>query len=143
MMTHTYLEAGVKNQIQHQLKICSHNSYRLVSLFKVIGAITKEISGIFSTIATLDLVAGVKGVKWQPFGFEKGQNYSQAGFCVNLMKLGAIFKVLDHLNDFQTSSYGSHFFFFLMRTKFFCTCVFIAINNVCKFGEDILINDVT
>ena len=30
-------------------------------------------------------------------------------FCANFMKLAAIFQDLEHLNDFQTISYGGHF----------------------------------
>ena len=41
--------------------------------------------------------------------FELGNNYYQASFSSKLMKLAGIFQDLEHLYDFQTISYGSHF----------------------------------
>ena len=52
------------------------------------------------------------------------------------MKLGAIFQDLEHLYDFQTIGYGSHFVV-QNEIKNFAILVFIDINNPCKFGEDI------
>ena len=56
------------------------------------------------------------------------------------MKLAAIFQVLQHLNDFQTIGYGSHFVF-QNEAKILHRHVFIAINIPCKFDENILINE--
>ena len=72
--------------------------------------------------------------------FELGQNYYQASFCANLMKVAGIFQDLEHLYDFQTISYGGHFVF-LNEAKIFQRQVFIAINIPCKFCEDIFINE--
>ena len=48
------------------------------------------------------------------------------------MKLAAIFQVLEHLNDFQTISYGSHFVFqnvakILQRQVFIAHIAFVQI----------------
>ena len=56
------------------------------------------------------------------------------------MKLAGIFQDLEHLYDFQTISYGSHFVF-QNEAKILHRQVFIAINIPCKFGEDIFINE--
>ena len=53
------------------------------------------------------------------------------------MKLDGIFHDLEHLYDFQTIAYGSHFVFFKMR-PIFCTD---RLNIPSKFGEDIFINE--
>ena len=51
------------------------------------------------------------------------------------MKLVGIFQDLDHLYDFQTISYGGHFVS-PNEAKILQRQVFIAINILCKFGED-------
>ena len=51
------------------------------------------------------------------------------------MKLAGIFQDLEHLCNFQTMSYGGHFVF-QNEAKIFERQVFIAINILCKFGED-------
>ena len=56
------------------------------------------------------------------------------------MKLAGIFKDLEHLYDFQTISYGSHFVFQNVA-KIVHRQVFIAINISRQFGEDILTNE--
>ena len=56
------------------------------------------------------------------------------------MKLAEIFQDLEHLYDFQTISYGSHFVF-QNEAIIFQRQVFIAINIPCKFGEDIFISE--
>ena len=56
------------------------------------------------------------------------------------MTLAGIFQDLEHLHDFQTISYGSHFLF-QNEAKIFHRQVFIAINIPCKFGEDMFINE--
>ena len=55
------------------------------------------------------------------------------------MKLAGIFQDLEHLDDFQTISYGGHFVF-QSEAKILHRQVFIAINIPCKFGEDVFIN---
>ena len=60
--------------------------------------------------------------------------------CSNLMVLPGIFQNLEHLNDFQTTSYGSHFVF-QNEDKILHRHVFIAINIPCTFGEDIFLNE--
>ena len=54
------------------------------------------------------------------------------------MKLAAIFHVIEHLNDFQTIGYGSHFIFQNVKTLH---GHFIGINIPCKSGEDGFINE--
>ena len=56
------------------------------------------------------------------------------------MKLAGIFLDLEHLYDFQTISYGGHFFF-QNEAKFLQRQVFIAIKIPCKFVGDIFINE--
>ena len=56
------------------------------------------------------------------------------------MKLATIFQYLEHLYDFQTIGYGGHFVF-PNEAKISHSHVFIAINILCKFGEDIFINE--
>ena len=56
------------------------------------------------------------------------------------MKLAGIFQDLQHLYDFQTIGYGSHFVF-QNEAKILNRQVFIAINIPCKLGEDIFINE--
>ena len=56
------------------------------------------------------------------------------------MKLATIFQDLEHLYDFQTIGYGGHFVF-QNEAKIFQRQVFIAMNILCKFGEDIYINE--
>ena len=56
------------------------------------------------------------------------------------MKLAKIFQDLEHLDDFQTISYGGHFVF-QNKAKLLQRQVVIAINIPCKFGEDIFINE--
>ena len=56
------------------------------------------------------------------------------------MKLAGIFKNLEHLYDFQTIGYGGHFVF-QNEAKILKRQIFIAINILCKFGEDIFINE--
>ena len=56
------------------------------------------------------------------------------------MKLAGIFQDLEHLYNFQTIRYVSHFVF-QNEAKIFQRQVFIAINMPCKFGEDIFINE--
>ena len=56
------------------------------------------------------------------------------------MKLAAIFQDIEHLQDFQTISYGGHFVF-QNEAKILHRQVFIAINIPCKFVEDIFINE--
>ena len=50
------------------------------------------------------------------FVFKTMPNYNL--FCANLMNLAAIFRVLEHLNDFEIIDHGSHFVF-QNRAKFF------------------------
>ena len=72
-----------------------------------------------------------------------GLNYYQSSFpshisfFANLMKLAGIFQDLEHLYDFQTVGYGGHFVF-QNEAKILHRHVFIAINILFKFGEDIL-----
>ena len=54
------------------------------------------------------------------------------------MKLTAIFKVLELINDIQTIGYGSHVVF-QNKDKRFYRQVFTAINILCKYGEDMFI----
>ena len=56
------------------------------------------------------------------------------------MKLVGIFQNLEHLYDFQTIRYGGHFVF-QNEAKILHGQVFIAINILCKFGEDMFINE--
>ena len=56
------------------------------------------------------------------------------------MKLAGIFQDLEHLYDFQKSSYDDNFVF-QHAAKILHRQVFIAINIPCKFGEDIFINE--
>ena len=56
------------------------------------------------------------------------------------MKLAGIFQDLEHLFDFQTIGYGSHFVF-QNEAKMLQRQVSIAINIPCKFGRDIFINE--
>ena len=56
------------------------------------------------------------------------------------MKLAGIFQDSENLYDFQRISYGSHFDF-QNETKILHRQVVIAINILCKFGEDIFINE--
>ena len=56
------------------------------------------------------------------------------------MLLAAIFQVFEHLNDFQTIGYDSHYLF-QKDAKVFHMHLFIAINIPRKFGEDIFINE--
>ena len=78
--------------------------------------------------------------------FELGQNYYQASFSshiaffANLMKPAGIFQDFQHLYDFQTISYGSHFVF-QNEAEILQRQIFIDINIPCKFGEDIFINE--
>ena len=78
--------------------------------------------------------------------FELGQNNYRASFSSHiafvqiLIKLAGIFQNLQHLYEFQTISYGSHFVF-QNEAKILQRQVFIAINIPCKFGEDISINE--
>ena len=51
------------------------------------------------------------------------------------MKQAGIFQDLEHLYDLQTISYGGHFVF-QNEAKIFQRQMFIAINILCKFGED-------
>ena len=53
------------------------------------------------------------------------------------MKLATIFHDFVYLYDFQTIGYGSHFF--SNEANILHRHVFIAINTLCKFGEDIFI----
>ena len=55
------------------------------------------------------------------------------------MMLAGIVQDLEHLYDFQTTSYGGHFVF-QNETQILQRQVVIAINIPCKFGEDIFIN---
>ena len=55
------------------------------------------------------------------------------------MKLAGIFQDLEHLYDFQIISYGGDFVF-QNEAKILHRHIFIAINILCKFGEDIFIN---
>ena len=54
------------------------------------------------------------------------------------MKLAGIFQDLEHLYDFQTIGYGSHFVF-QNEAKIMHRHVLIAINIHCKFGKDMFI----
>ena len=56
------------------------------------------------------------------------------------MNLAAIFQVLEHLKDFEIIGYGGHFVF-QNEAKIFHRQGFIAINILCKFGDDIFINE--
>ena len=56
------------------------------------------------------------------------------------MNLAGIFQDLEHLYDFQTIGYGSHFVL-QNEVKILHREIFIAINIPCKFGEDIFINE--
>ena len=56
------------------------------------------------------------------------------------MTLAGIFQDLEHLYDFETISDGSHFVF-QNDVKILHRQVFIAINILCKFGEDIFIDE--
>ena len=56
------------------------------------------------------------------------------------MKVAGIFQDLEHLYDFQTISYGSHFVL-QNEAKILHIQVVIAINIPCKFGEDIFIHE--
>ena len=56
------------------------------------------------------------------------------------MRLTGIIQDLEHLYDFQTINYGGHFVF-RNEAKSLHIQVFIAINILCKFGEDIFINE--
>ena len=44
------------------------------------------------------------------------------------MRLASIFKLLEHVNDFQTIDYGGHFVF-QNQAKHFYRAVFIAMNK--------------
>ena len=55
-------------------------------------------------------------------------------YLLCMMKLPAIFQVFEHLNDFQTSAMVA-ILFFLNDAKILH--IFIAINILCKFDEDI------
>ena len=57
-----------------------------------------------------------------------------------MIKLAGIFEDLEHLYDFQTISYASHFVF-QNEANILHKQVCIAINILCKFGEDIFINE--
>ena len=56
------------------------------------------------------------------------------------MKLAGIFQDVEHLYDFQTIDYGSHFVF-QNEAKILLRQVFIAMNIPCKCGEDIFIKE--
>ena len=58
------------------------------------------------------------------------------------MKLAGIFQDIEDLCDFKTISYDGHFVF-QNEAKLLYRQVYIAINILCKFGEDILINEWT
>ena len=51
------------------------------------------------------------------------------------MRLAAIFQDLEQLYNFKTICYGGHFVF-ENEAKILHRHVFIAINILCKFGED-------
>ena len=57
-----------------------------------------------------------------------------------MAKLAGIFQDLEHLYDFVTIIYGGHFVFH-NEAKVFQRKVFIVIHILCKFGEDIFINE--
>ena len=55
------------------------------------------------------------------------------------MKVTLIFKLLKHVNDFQTIGHGGHFVF-QNEAKFFKAHLFVAIDIPANFSEDIFIS---
>ena len=56
------------------------------------------------------------------------------------MKLAGIFRDLEELYNFQTIGHGGHLLFY-KEAKILHRHVFITINILCNFGEDIFINE--
>ena len=103
-------------------------SYKLFSNSKLLGAISGEIQGLFNRITAFDIKRKITVILFFHI------------LCANLMKLAGIFRDLEHLYDFQTISYGSHFVF-QNEAKILHRQVFIAINIPCKFSEEIFVNE--